>query len=163
MSQWPIPAPEHSWEVKQLWTPAHPRTGPCGSAQHLAPPWTRQKRQHFPLKTAWFVTQRGAGTLRDGVEQECPGMLCSPAWDCASTPIPGILGAKQPPPSADKLLEQTGKLEMFPPAFYPLALRLSEDEVILCQQQKQQRHSSGPASLCGSRNSCYSPQKFSLA
>lgn len=44
---------------------------------------------------------------RDGVEQECPGILCSPAWDCA---IPGILGAKQPPPSADKLLEQTGKL-----------------------------------------------------
>lgn len=87
---------------------------------------------------------------RDGVEEKCPGMLCSPAWDCDSTHIPGTLGAKPPPPSADKLLEQTGKLQMFSPAFYPSALQLREDQAISCQQQKQQCHSSGPASLCGS-------------
>lgn len=47
LSQWPIPDLEHTWEVKQLWTPAHPRTGSRGSTQHLAPPWTCQERHIF--------------------------------------------------------------------------------------------------------------------
>lgn len=81
----------------------------------------------------------------------------SPAWDCAGTHTPDILGAKQPPPSADKLLEQTGNLQMFSPAFYPLALQPREDQLSPSAAEPQLL-----ASITESRTSCYSPQKFPL-
>lgn len=102
LSPWPIPDLEHTWGVKQLWTPAHPRTGSPGSAQHLAPPWAWQKR-HFPPRTACFVTHGRAGMPRDAL-LSCLGLCKHPH------PRLHTLGAKQPPSSADKLLGQTGTL-----------------------------------------------------
>lgn len=64
LSQQPTPHLQHTWELKQLWTPAQPRTGSCGSAQHLAP--SMAEKTHFPLSTACFVTQGCCGTALPG-------------------------------------------------------------------------------------------------
>lgn len=99
--------------------------------------------------------------LRDGMEQECPGMLCSPAWDSASTHIPGFTPWELSNllPLLTNCWDKLGSYRCFH-LHFTLSLWLSEDQVIPCQQQ---HHSSGPASLCDSRNSCYSPQQLSLA
>lgn len=51
----------HTCKLKQLWTPAQPRTGSCGSAQHMAP--SMAEKTHFPLSTACFVAQGCCGTV----------------------------------------------------------------------------------------------------
>lgn len=86
-------------------------------------------------------------------------MLCSPAWDCASTHIPGFT-----PWELNNLLplltncwDKLGSYRCFH-LHFTLSLWLSEDQVIPCQQQ---HHSSGPASLCEPRNSSVTPHRSS--
>lgn len=97
---------EHTREVKQL-RPQHTRT--CHLAATRGHPCHLLRTPLVAAKTL-LSSQKTESLLSCDTEQgrDAQGLLRSPAWDPARALVPSMrcLGTKQPPPTADKSVEQ---------------------------------------------------------